>query len=192
MRFIMQPTRLANVEHKSFEDMHCSVAQCLDVVGEWWTMLVVRDAFLGIRRFDAFQARLGIARNVLAQRLAKLVAAGILDKRPYQDNPPRYDYLLTDKGRDLWPVLTALRQWGDRHAAAHGPPVEIEHRGCGQRTQLVLTCENCGERVGSRDVQMHVGPETRTPNDKRARRASVRPAGARKSGAPRVPHAHGQ
>src|SRR3954467_7970500 len=104
------------MQRASFREMHCSVAQCLEIVGEWWTMLIVRDAFLGVHRFDDFRERLGIARNVLAQRLSKLVEVGVLEKRAYQDHPPRYDYVLTDKGRDLWPVLTALRQWGDRYA----------------------------------------------------------------------------
>jgi DNA-binding HxlR family transcriptional regulator len=146
------------VEHKSFEKMTCSVAQSLDAIGEWWTLLLVRDAFLGVRRFDEFQARLGISRNILARRLAKLVAAGIFSKRPYQDNPPRYDYLLTDKGRDLFPVLTALRQWGDKHAAPLGPPVEVEHLGCGATSRLVLTCDHCDQRVGPRDVRARNGP----------------------------------
>jgi DNA-binding HxlR family transcriptional regulator len=141
------------VERKSFEDMPCSVAQCLEIIGEWWTMLIVRDAFLGVRRFDDFRERLGIARNVLAQRLAKLVEAGVLDKQAYQDHPPRYDYVLTDKGRDLWPVLTSLRQWGDRYAAPDGPPVEVVHTACGKASQYVLVCESCGERVTHRDVR---------------------------------------
>jgi DNA-binding HxlR family transcriptional regulator len=146
------------VERKSFEDMRCSVAQCLEVVGEWWSMLLIRDAFLGIHRFDDFQARLGIARNVLAQRLVKLVDAGILERRPYQENPPRYDYVLTDKGRDLWPVLTAMRQWGDRHAAPDGPPVRVVHRGCGKVSDFVLTCARCGEGVSAHDVRVEPGP----------------------------------
>ena len=135
--------------------MSCSVAQCLQVIGDWWTMLVVRDVFLGVRRFDEFQARLGIARNVLAQRLKKLVDAGVLERRAYQDRPVRYEYVLTDKGRDLWPVLTALRQWGDRHAAPDGPPVKVVHRSCGKAAELVMTCAHCGERVGPRDVRAH-------------------------------------
>jgi DNA-binding HxlR family transcriptional regulator len=142
------------VERKSFEDMRCSVAQCLEVVGEWWSMLVVRDAFHGVRRFDDFQSRLGISRNILAQRLAKLVDAGVLDKQPYQDNPPRYDYVLTDKGRDLWPVMTAMRQWGDRHAAPHGPPVRAVHRSCGKASKFELVCSSCGEPVSSHDVKI--------------------------------------
>ena len=102
--------------------MHCSVAQCLEVVGEWWSLLIVRDAFLGCTRFDQFQERLGISRNILHQRLARLVEAGILEKVAYSEHPPRYDYRLTAKGRDLWPVLTTMRQWGDKHAAPNGPP----------------------------------------------------------------------
>jgi DNA-binding HxlR family transcriptional regulator len=158
MDFIMQLSNTGQVERKSFEDMRCSVAQCLEVVGEWWSLLVVRDAFHGIRRFDDFQSRLGIARNVLADRLGKLVAAGVLEKRPYQDNPPRHDYLLTEKGRDLWPVLTTMRQWGDRHAAPHGPPTLVVHEGCGKAAPFVLHCSACDEPVSSRDVHLERGP----------------------------------
>jgi DNA-binding HxlR family transcriptional regulator len=143
------------MERKSFESMHCSIAQALEIVGEWWSMLLVRDVMLGVRRFDQFQERLGISRNVLAQRLAKLVAAGVLDKRAYQDNPPRYDYVLTDKGRDLWPALTALRQWGDKYAAPGGVPLVVEHRECGASAPLVFTCAGCGKPVGPRDVEVH-------------------------------------
>src|SRR5687767_5069851 len=98
----------------SFADMNCSIAQALEVVGEWWTLLILRDVFLGVRRFDDFQKRLGIARNVLADRLDTLVERGILERRPYQDRPPRDEYVLTEKGRDLLPVIHALREWGDR------------------------------------------------------------------------------
>ena len=102
--------------------MNCSVAQSLEVVGEWWTMLIVRDCFLGVTRFDDFQQRLGISRNILTERLDHLVANGVLVKVAYQEHPVRYDYRLTDKGRDLWAVLTALREWGDRWEADDGPP----------------------------------------------------------------------
>src|SRR5438477_12956623 len=85
------------MERKSFSDMHCSVAQCLEVVGEWWTLLIVRDAFLGVTRFDEFQKRLGISRNVLNQRLARLIEVGVLTKFPYSAHPPRFDYRLTDR-----------------------------------------------------------------------------------------------
>ncbi len=138
--------------------MHCSVAQCLEVVGEWWSMLILRDAFLGVTRFDQFQERLGISRNILNQRLAGLVGAGVLAKVPYSDHPPRYDYRLTDKGRDLWPVLTAMRQWGDKYEAPDGPPVKVIHKNCGQASDAVLVCSSCGELVGPRDMRAAPGP----------------------------------
>jgi DNA-binding HxlR family transcriptional regulator len=150
------------VERKSFAGMNCSVAQCLEVVGEWWSMLVVRDAFLGVTRFDDFQQRLGISRNVLNQRLTRLVEAGVLRRVPYSEHPPRFDYRLTDKGRDLWPVLTAMRQWGDRHAAPGGPPVEIVHKACGHAADAVMTCGACGEPIGPRDVLAVAGPGAAT------------------------------
>jgi DNA-binding HxlR family transcriptional regulator len=146
------------MERKSFEDMRCSVAQCLEIVGEWWSMLIVRDAFRGLHRFDEFQERLGIARNMLSARLQKLVEFGILDKQPYQTNPPRYDYVLTEKGRALWPVITSLRQWGDTYAAPNGPPVQVTHKACGHQSEFVLTCAHCGERVTHSDIEVAPGP----------------------------------
>jgi DNA-binding HxlR family transcriptional regulator len=146
------------VERKSFADMHCSVAQCLEVVGEWWSMLIVRDAFLGVTRFDDFQERLGISRNILNQRLGRLVETGVLVKRQYSEHPPRYDYHLTQKGRDLWPVLTAMRQWGDRYAAPDGPPLRIRHKRCGKLTTAIMVCSACGEPLHGRDVRAEPGP----------------------------------
>ncbi len=146
------------MERKSFADMHCSVAQCLEVVGEWWSMLILRDVFFGVSRFDAFQDRLGISRNVLNQRLNKLVESGILTKKPYSQHPPRYDYRLTEKGRDLWPVLESMRQWGDRHAAPDGPPVLMRHTNCGQISTAVMTCSSCGEPLEARSMQAVAGP----------------------------------
>jgi DNA-binding HxlR family transcriptional regulator len=145
----------------SFEDMNCSVAQCLEVVGEWWSLLILRDAFLGIRRFDDFQARLGISRNVLNQRLSRLVEQGVLDKVPYQEHPPRGEYRLTDKGRDLWLVVTAMRQWGDKWAAPDGPPVDVVHTACGHVTQAVPTCSHCGEPLDARAVRALAGSGSR-------------------------------
>ncbi|MGA2929379.1 MAG: helix-turn-helix domain-containing protein [Solirubrobacteraceae bacterium] len=146
------------MERNSFSDMHCSVAQCLEVVGEWWSLLIVRDVFLGVTRFDDFQERLGISRNVLNQRLARLVHAGVLAKVPYSEHPPRYVYRLTDKGRDLWPVITTGRQWGDKHAAPDAPPLELIHVGCGETSTAVLTWSACGEPIGARDVKAIPGP----------------------------------
>ena len=151
--------------------MNCSVAQCLEVVGEWWSMLIIRDAFLGVTRFDEFQERLGISRNILNQRLNHLVEAGVLAKVLYSEHPPRYDYRLTDKGRDLWPVLTTMRQWGDKYAAPSGPPLQLTHKGCGHVTEAVLTCSECGARLGPRDVRAETGPGATEPLVGAARRA---------------------
>ena len=142
----------------SFEDVNCSVAQCLEAVGEWWSLLIVRDAFLGVRRFDDFQARLGISRNTLNQRLTHLVDAGILNRVQYEKHPPRFEYRLTEKGRDLWHVVTAMRQWGDRWAAPDGPPLKIRHTRCGHIARAVAACSHCGERLDVRDVAALPGP----------------------------------
>ena len=141
--------------------MNCSVAQTLEVVGEWWSMLIIRDCFLGITRFDDFHDRLGISRNILTDRLEHLVGRGVLTKVPYQEHPVRYDYRLTDKGRDLWLVLPALRQWGDRWEAPDGPPVVVEHRACGHEATVVPTCSSCGETLDARAVRARPGPGSR-------------------------------
>jgi DNA-binding HxlR family transcriptional regulator len=146
------------MERKSFADMHCSVAQCLEVVGEWWTMLIVRDALFGIRRFDQFQERLGISRNILNQRLTWLVDHGVLDKVQYSEHPPRYEYELTSMGRDLWPIVTAMRQWGDKYAAPMGQPVQMLHKSCGEVTEAIVTCSHCGERLRSGEIRSISGP----------------------------------
>ncbi|MHB1138686.1 MAG: winged helix-turn-helix transcriptional regulator [Microthrixaceae bacterium] len=144
----------------SFADMHCSVAQCLEVVGDWWSLLIVRDASLGVSRFDDFQERLGISRNVLQQRLTHLVGHGVLERVAYQEHPPRYDYRLTESGRDLWPVVAAMRQWGDRWAAPEGPPLQVVHRGCGHVSQVESRCSECGELLELRSLRAVPGPGT--------------------------------
>lgn len=152
------------VRKTSFADMNCSVAQSLEIVGERWTLLILRDALLGIRRFDDFVERLGISRNVLTDRLETLVAAGVLERRAYDEARGRYDYLLTDKGRALWPVLTALRQWGDEWIAGPGhEPLLLEHRDRehpehGHCTTVRLTCDACGEELDARSVRAVPGP----------------------------------
>lgn len=148
----------------SFEEMNCSLAQCLEVVGEWWTLLIVRDALFGVTRFDDFRARLGIARNVLAQRLEHLVEHGVLSREPYQDNPVRYDYRLTPKGRSLWLVVTAMRQWGDEWSAPDGPPVQTLHATCGNLATVEPVCSECGERVAPRDLRPVLGPGAKDPS----------------------------
>src|SRR6266498_3568892 len=112
--------------------LHCSIARTLDIVGERWTLLILRDAFSGVRRFEDFATSLPVARNVLTDRLHTLVEHGILRRHRYQERPARYEYRLTTKGMELYPVLIALLQWGDRHLAGEdGPPVEVQHAACG-------------------------------------------------------------
>lgn len=158
-----QLSSLGPVQRTSFRDVNCSVAQCLEVVGEWWSLLIVRDALFGVTRFDDFQARLGISRNVLNQRLNRLVAEGVLERVRYHDRPPRYEYRLTAKGRDLWTVVDAMRRWGDRWAAPGGPPVEIVHRGCGHRAEAVPTCSVCGDHLDAADIEPVPGPGATDP-----------------------------
>ncbi|KLL09767.1 MULTISPECIES: helix-turn-helix domain-containing protein [Protofrankia] len=142
----------------SFEDRACSVARCLEVVGDWWTMLIVRDLTFGVTRFDDIQRRLGVARNVLTQRLEHLVRHEVVERVPYQDHPARYDYRLTEKGRDLWQVLTAMRQWGDRWAATGGPPVEMVHLDCGHVATAVPHCSECGAELRVSNMRAVPGP----------------------------------
>jgi DNA-binding HxlR family transcriptional regulator len=144
---------------RDYTGQTCSIARTLEVIGERWTMLIVRDVFLGLRRFDEIQADLGIARNVLASRLDRLVETGVLEKALYRERPPRYEYGLTGKGRDLWPVLLELMQWGDRHAAGRdGAPVIYRHRDCGGTVGSGRRCAACGALVERGDVAVEAGP----------------------------------
>jgi DNA-binding HxlR family transcriptional regulator len=142
-----------------YDDQVCSIAGALAVVGERWSLLIVRDVFLGLRRFDELQSHLGIARNVLQTRLTRLVDEGVLERRLYQERPPRHEYRLTEKGIDLWPTIVSLMQWGDAHAApASGPAVVLSHRGCGGAVDEHRTCAACGARLTPRDVLAAAGP----------------------------------
>ena len=143
----------------SFADMHCSVAQSLEVIGEWWTLLVLRDAFLGVTRFDDFASRLGIARNVLTARLDTLVDNGVLARVPYDEARGRSDYRLTDKGRALLPVIVAIRQWGDEWIlGADRAPVVVEHTSCGEISTGILTCDHCGGELTTANLRALPGP----------------------------------
>lgn len=142
----------------TYSGQNCSAARTLELIGERWTPLIIRDAFLGITRFDDFQRSLGIARNVLQARLERLVEAGILERSRYQERPERFEYRLTEKGLDLWPVLVSLLAWGDRHLAPDGPPVVLEHRGCGGQVNDRRICTRCGAELGPRDTRARRGP----------------------------------
>lgn len=132
----------------------CTVAAALSIVGDPWTLLILRDAFSGSTRFEQWQGRLGVARNVLAARLKSLVAHGVLTTKLYSEHPPRREYTLTAKGRDLMPVLLSLSHWGENHV--YGPdcaPRQFIHAPCGQPLTPVLTCKCCGEVVKGRDIR---------------------------------------
>jgi DNA-binding HxlR family transcriptional regulator len=140
---------------------NCSIARTLGVVGEKWTLLVLREAFYGVRRFDDFHAALGCARNLLATRLKTLVAHGLLERVGYTDERGRgrHEYRLTDKGRDLFPAVVALMQWGDRWTAEDsGPAVQLLHRDCGQPVTVELTCSAGHVELGARDITPVPGP----------------------------------
>lgn len=143
---------------EELEQQPCSLARTLAVVGDRWTLLILRDCFLGVRRFDAFEKRLGITRHVLAERLKKLVDHGVLTKVPYQQRPVREEYRLTSKGLELHPAIMALVSWGDAHMAdQRGAPVQHVHKGCGKSMRPVTVCSECGEPVTARDVKVEVG-----------------------------------
>lgn len=153
-------------------DVTCSVARSLSVVGDRWTLLVLRDAFLGIRRFDDFQASLGTTRHRLADRLKKLVAHGVLERRKYQDRPARHEYRLTERGRDLYPVVVSLTRWGDRWMSGDaGRPVELVHRACDHVIEPVLSCSHCREPIHARNVSVRPGPGLRAKADRAPRRS---------------------
>lgn len=149
---------------RTYENQVCSVARALEVLGERWTLLVVRDAMLGLRRFDDFQRSLGVARNVLTDRLGRLVEAGVLERVPYQERPSRYEYRLTPMGRELGVPVVSLMHWGDRHLAGPaGPPRLTRHHDCGGTVSLTFTCGTCGDTVAGTEVEVVPGPGSPAP-----------------------------
>jgi len=147
------------MKRTQFADQPCSVARAMDIVGELWAFMIIRNVFLGVRRFEGLRANLAISRKVLTERLELLVARGILERRPYQDRPPRHEYRLTPMGVDLFPVLMALARWGDRWLAEEkGAPIEFVHRKCGEAALARVVCGHCGEDIAAHNVQPRLGP----------------------------------
>jgi DNA-binding HxlR family transcriptional regulator len=150
------------MQFTSLADWNCSIARTLDVVGEWWTLLILRDAFRGTTRFDDFQASLGMARSVLTARLRKLTDQGVLERQPYCEHPPRYEYKLTEKGLALFPIIAAMLHWGDTWAPTPaGPPVVFVHDSCGKVIQPALTCPHCKGEVSTANTRSQPGPGSR-------------------------------
>ncbi|MEV4128133.1 helix-turn-helix domain-containing protein [Nocardia sp. NPDC049707] len=147
------------MQRTSFAEMHCSIGQSLERVGEWWTPLIVRDIYLGLHRFDDIAENLGISRNLLTSRFKALAADGIVERRAYQERPLRHEYHLTEAGLELVPVLMALMAWGDKWATPPGgPPVRLVHQECGQAFTPQVCCSACGEPVHVANVTALPGP----------------------------------
>jgi DNA-binding HxlR family transcriptional regulator len=143
---------------RQYESQVCAVARTLEAVGERWTLLIVRDAFRGMHRFAEFHRSLGVARNVLTARLHLLCEYGIFERRSYGDRGRRAEYWLTDRGRDLFPVIVSLMQWGDRYLAQNGPPRIVQHRGCGGTARATAVCDTCDQTLRPQDVRDLPGP----------------------------------
>ena len=166
----MAGSRSAATPH---DDQLCSIAASLQLIGDRWSLLILRDAFRGVRRFDELAADLGIARNLLADRLQKLVDHGILVKQPYQQRPVRYEYRLSAKGIDLSPALVALMRWGDKHVLDESPPVVLVHDRCGTPLEQTLTCPECAEAVSPRAIKSRPGPGAVRPTKTKTTRRSA-------------------
>ncbi|WP_018332683.1 winged helix-turn-helix transcriptional regulator [Actinomycetospora chiangmaiensis] len=145
------------MKHDELGDVYCSVARTWSIIGERWTMLILRECFRGERRYDHFRSKLGLGSNVLNDRLRLLTERGVLERVRYQDHPARHEYRLTAKGADLYPVLVAVMAWGDRYEN-DVPPVTLVHRACGHAADARLTCGHCGEPLGWRDMTAEFAP----------------------------------
>jgi DNA-binding HxlR family transcriptional regulator len=158
--------KITLVLRRDYPGLDCSVAKALEVIGERWSLLIVRAVMHGNRRFGEMQESLGIARNVLSARLQRLVDEGILERRAYSENPPRYEYFLTQKGLDLWPALIALLDWGDHYSPdPDGPRRLIVHKECGGKVSGRGICESCGQVLTARDAIQVPGPGAKVPAD---------------------------
>jgi DNA-binding HxlR family transcriptional regulator len=142
---------------RTYDNQICSIARALEVIGDRWTLLVIRDTFLGLHRFDDFQKSLGVARNVLTDRLNRLVEEGILRRRLYQERPERHEYRLTRKGVELWPAMMTMMKWGDRYLYPEGHPRLVLHKDCGGEIDERLHCSKCGAELGPTDVYVEAG-----------------------------------
>lgn len=157
------------------DTMTCSIARTLSVVGDRWTMLIIRDVFLGIRRFDGMQRDLRLTPHRLSDRLRKLVRDGILTRVEYEKRPRRFEYRLTEKGVDLYPLIVTMIEWGDRWMAGRaGVPIELIHRPCGHSIKPHLTCPNCETRIEPREMSVRPGPALRNRGLSKKSQATIR------------------
>ncbi len=149
-------------------DWPCTIARAASVLGDHWNLLLIRQACLGTRRFDDFQRQLGIGRNILTTRLARLVEEGFLQRTPNPDSPSRHEYRLTDKGRDVYPILAAMAAFGERWMSPDGTPLVLHHTACGHDMHAVVVCSECAEPIDVRSVRAMVGPGFRPTAAKQA------------------------
>src|SRR5215813_2843697 len=152
--------------------MKCSIARTLNLVGEWWTPLILRDLFFGICRFELLLQHLGISRNILTDRLQTLVENEIVERRLYQQNPERYEYVLTERGRDLFPIVVAVMAWGDKWLNENGVPTELIHQECGKVAKAMVVCRECGEEIRLKNVRARRGPGGSTTEWEAIKRAA--------------------
>src|SRR6185312_12499267 len=146
------------MQRKRFDEMTCPIARSLERVGEWWSILILRDAFRGLTRFDQFQKSLDIAPNILTRRLAKLVESGLLERRAYSERPPRHEYILTERGRDFRPVLWSMLAWGNRHFAPEGPSVVVVDAETGEVAEPLLIDRRSGRPLTAPEFRSAPGP----------------------------------
>jgi DNA-binding HxlR family transcriptional regulator len=170
------------MRHKSFRNMQCPIARSLERVGEWWSILILRDAAHGLTRFDEFQESLGIAPNILTRRLRALVEAGLLERRRYSERPPRAEYMLTQAGRDFRPVLWALLAWGNKHFAPEGASVVIVDSGTGEQAEPILVDRNSGRPLTGPAFRSAAGPAADARTRQRYRSVAAEQASARSAG----------
>jgi DNA-binding HxlR family transcriptional regulator len=164
------------MQRSSFSEMPCSVARTLDIIGEWWTLLILRDVFYGVRRFEGLRTHLGISRKVLTNRLARLIDEEILKKVLYQKQPPRYEYRLTKKGLELLPILLTIMNWGDKWLSeSNKTPVIFVHKDCGKEITPKLVCSHCGGYLNARNVYPTAGPGAPADEVEKLRAVSVSP-----------------
>jgi DNA-binding HxlR family transcriptional regulator len=179
-RYIMRTMDYPDLSHRFHAE---SVARALEVVGERWTLLILREAFFGVRRFGQLARNLHIPRPTLSSRLRTLVESGLLEKVPYSHNPDRHEYRLTDSGRDLFSAIVVLMQWGDQHLPhPDGPPIVLRHRPCGHIADPVLVCAHCRKEITARNVTPEPGPGFRTGQPALAGEPGPKSQATRKTG----------
>ncbi|RJQ71572.1 transcriptional regulator [Pseudonocardiaceae bacterium YIM PH 21723] len=152
------------MRYEELSDEPCSITRALVLLGDRWTLLILKTAFAGIRRFNGFQGVLGISRSRLLDRLDRLVAHGILVKRTPESGGAHEEYRLTEKGHEVYPILMALRDWGDAHLAPDGPPIHYLHDGCGGEARVHLRCDGCAAELTARDITLQAGPGFPVPS----------------------------